>query len=91
LAKGLSGKSFTKEASMFLVVSSVLLASALTASQKFDWRDVVISTLATAPVVAGMLVGQKLRDAVPADAFKKLVVLVVLLSGAQLAWKGVFG
>lgn len=91
LAKGLSGKAFTKEASMFLVVSSAMLASALTASQKFDGRDVVISTLATAPVVAGMLVGQKVRDAVPADAFKTLVVLVVLLSGAQLVWEGMFG
>jgi len=37
-----------------------------------------------------MLVGQKLRDAIPADAFKKLVVVTVLLSGAQLVWKGVF-
>ena len=91
LAKGLNGKAFTKEASMFLVVSSVVLASTLTSSQKFDWRDVLISSLATAPVVAGMLIGQKLRDAVPADAFKKLVVLVVLLSGAQLVWNGVFG
>ena len=91
LAKGLSGKAFTKEASMFLVVSSVLLASALTSSPQFDWRDVLISTLATAPVAAGMLIGQKMRDAIPADAFKKLVVLAVLLSGAQLIWKGVFG
>jgi hypothetical protein len=90
LAKGLSGRAFTKEASMFLVVSSVLLAAALTASQRFDWRDVLISTLATAPVVAGMLVGQKVRDAVPAEAFKKLVVLAVLLSGAQLVWNGMF-
>jgi uncharacterized membrane protein YfcA len=90
LAKGLSGRAFTKEASMFVVVSSVLLASALTSSGQFDWRDVLISTLATAPVVVGMLVGQKLRDAVPADAFKKLVVLAVLLSGAQLVWKGLF-
>ena len=91
LAKGLSGKTFTKEASMFLVVSSVLLALALSASQKFDCRDVLISTLATAPVVAGMLIGQKLRDAVPADAFKRLVVLMVFLSGAQLVWEGMFG
>jgi uncharacterized membrane protein YfcA len=90
LAKGLSAKAFTKEASMFLVVSSVLLVSALTSSRQFDWRDVAISTLATAPVVAGMLAGQKLRDAIPADAFKKLVVVTVLLSGAQLVWKGVF-
>ena len=88
LAKGLRGRAFTKEASMFLVVSSVLLALALTSSPRFDWHDVLISTLATAPVVAGTLVGQKVRDAVPADAFKKLVVLVVLLSGAQLVWSG---
>lgn len=91
LAKGLSGKAFTKEASMFLVVSSVLLALALTSSQKFDWRDVLISTLATLPVVAGMLAGQKVRGAVPAGAFRTLVVLAVLLSGAQLVWKGVSG
>jgi uncharacterized membrane protein YfcA len=90
LAKGLSGKAFTKEASMFLVVSSALLALALTASRQFDWHDVLISTLATAPVFAGMLVGQKVRDVVPAAAFKKLVVLAVLLSGAQLVWKGMF-
>jgi uncharacterized protein len=86
LAKGLRGKAFTKEASMFLVVSSALLASALISSPRFDWHDVLVSTLATAPVVAGTLIGQKARDVVPADAFKKLVVLVVLLSGAQLVW-----
>ena len=91
LAKGLNGKAFTKEASMFLVVSSVLLASALTSSHRFDWRDVLISTLATAPVAVGMLVGQKVRDAIPAGAFKKLVVLAALLSGAQLVWNGMFG
>lgn len=91
LAKGLNGRAFTKEASMFLVVSSLLLASALTSSRQFDWRDILISTLATAPVVAGMLVGQKVRDAVPAAAFKRLVVLAVLLSGTQLVWKGIFG
>jgi uncharacterized membrane protein YfcA len=91
LAKGLSGKAFTKEASMFLVASSILLASALMSSRQFDWRDIVISTVATAPVVVGMLVGQRLRDVIPADAFKKLVVLTVLLSGAQLVWKGTFG
>ena len=90
LAKGLRGRAFTKEASMFLVVSSALLALALISSPRFDWHDVLISTLATAPVLAGTLVGQKVRDAVPADAFKKLVVLAVLLSGAQLVWNGMF-
>jgi uncharacterized membrane protein YfcA len=91
LAKGLRGRAFTKEASMFLMVSSVLLAAALTSSHQFDRRDVLISTLATAPVVVGMLVGQKVRDAVPVNAFRKLVVLAVLLSGAQLVWNGMAG
>jgi len=59
-------------------------------SPRFSWHDVLISTLATAPVLAGTLVGQKVRDVVPADAFKKLVVLVVLLSGAQLVWSSLF-
>jgi hypothetical protein len=54
---------------MFLVVSSVLLAAALSSSSRFDWRDVLISALATAPVVAGMLIGQQVRDAVPAYVF----------------------
>jgi uncharacterized membrane protein YfcA len=91
LAKGLSGRAFTKEASMFLVISSLLLTSALTSSRQFDWRDVLVSTIATAPVVVGMLAGQKVRDAIPAAVFKKLVVIVVLLSGAQLVWKGMSG
>ena len=40
LAKGLRGKAFTKEASLFLVVSSSLLAILVTASRQFSWLDV---------------------------------------------------
>jgi uncharacterized membrane protein YfcA len=43
LAKGLPGRTFTKEASMFLVVSALLLAATLTYSQRFDARDLAIS------------------------------------------------
>src|SRR2546423_1359698 len=49
LAKGLRGRTFTKEASMFLVVSALLLAGTLTWSQRFDLRDLVISVAAVAP------------------------------------------
>jgi len=62
LAKGLSGKPFTKEASLYLVVSSGLLAILLTASRQFNWLDVLVSTAATLPVVLGMYVGQQMRD-----------------------------
>src|SRR5204862_6081063 len=50
LAKGLRGKAFTKEASLYLVVSSGLLAIVLTASHEFSWLDVAGSTAAMVPV-----------------------------------------
>jgi uncharacterized membrane protein YfcA len=87
LAKGLRGKEFTKEASLFLVLSSALLAVLLASSSTFDWADVLVSAAALIPVAAGMLLGQKLRALVPADAFKKAVLVIVLLSGLGLVFK----
>jgi uncharacterized protein len=62
LAKGLRGKAFTKEASLYLVVSAGLLAILLTASRQFSWLDVSVSTAAMLPVVLGMSVGRHIRD-----------------------------
>src|SRR5262249_2663494 len=50
LAKGLRGKAFTKQASLYLVVSAGLLAILLTASRQFSWLDVAVSTAAMVPV-----------------------------------------
>ena len=90
IAKGLRGQAFTKEASLFLVLSAALMAIALASTQTFAWTDIVVSTVALAPVGLGMYFGQKLRDAIPAEAFKKFVLFVVLLSGLQLLQKGLF-
>jgi uncharacterized membrane protein YfcA len=62
LAKGLRGKAFPKEASLYLVVSAGLLAVLLTASRQFSWLDVSVSTAAVLPVVLGMCAGQRMRD-----------------------------
>ena len=69
LAKGLSGKTFTKEASLYLIVSAGLLAILLTASHQFSWLDVLVSTAATLPVGLGMYVGQHMRDKIAAQTF----------------------
>src|SRR5262249_16162418 len=50
LAKGLRGQAFTKEASLYLVLSSGVLALLLTASAEFSWLDVSVSTAAMLPV-----------------------------------------
>jgi uncharacterized membrane protein YfcA len=87
LAKGLRGKEFTKEASLFLVLSSALLAIFLSSNHIFNWADLVTSTSALIPVGIGMYLGQRLRDVIPANFFKRAVLVVVLLSGIGLIYK----
>jgi uncharacterized protein len=91
LAKGLCGKAFTKEASLYLVVSAGLLALLLTASSQFSWLDVSASTAAMLPVALGMYAGQHMRDRIAPETFKKLVLIAVVAGGAELLRHGFFG
>jgi len=91
LAKGLRGRAFTKEASLFLVVSAGLLAILLTASPQFGWIDVLVSMAATLPVVLGMYAGQRMRDKIAPETFKTLVLIAVVAAGAELVRHGFFG
>jgi uncharacterized protein len=90
LAKGLRGQAFTKEASLYLVVSAGLLAILLTASRQFSWLDVAVSTAAMLPVALGMYVGQHMRDKIAPETFKKLVLIAVIAAGADLLRHGFF-
>ena len=90
LAKGLRGKAFTKEASLYLVISAGLMAVLLTASRQFGWLDVSVSTAAMLPVVLGMYVGQQMRDKIAPETFKKLVLIAVIAAGAELLRHGFF-
>jgi uncharacterized membrane protein YfcA len=90
LAKGLRGKAFTKEASLYLVVSSGLLAILLTASHEFSWLDVAVSTAAMLPVALGMSVGQQMRDRIAPETFRTLVLIAVIAAGAELVRHGFF-
>jgi uncharacterized protein len=87
LAKGLRGREFTKEASVFLVLSSVLLAIFLASSRRSSWADPVISTGALIPVGIGMYLGRRIRDVIPADFFKRAVLALACLSGLGLICK----
>jgi uncharacterized protein len=90
LAKGLRGKAFTKEASLYLVVSAGFLAILLTASHEFSWLDVSVSTAAMLPVALGMHVGQHIRDKIAPETFRKLVLIAVIAAGAELLRHGFF-
>ena len=88
LAKGLRGKAFTKQASLYLVLSAGSLAILLTASREFTWLDASVSTAATLPVVLGMYLGQRLRDKIAPETFKKLVLSAVIAAGVELLRHG---
>jgi len=88
LAKGLRGQAFTKDASLYLVVSAGLLAILLTASRQFSWLDVCVSTAAMLPVVLGMYAGQQMRDKIAPETFKTLVLIAVIAAGADLLRHG---
>ena len=90
LAKGLRGQAFTKDASLYLVISSGLLAIVLTASHAFSWLDVAVSTAAMLPVWLGMSVGQRMRDKIAPETFRTLVLIAVIAAGAELVRHGFF-
>ena len=88
LAKGLRGQAFTKEASLYLVVSSGLLAVLLTVSRQFNWLDVSVSMAAMLPVALGMYAGRHMRDKIAPEIFRKLVLIAVIAAGAELVGHG---
>jgi uncharacterized protein len=70
------------KASLYLVVSSGLLALLLMASRQFSWLDVSVSMAAMLPVAIGMYAGQHLRDKIEPETFRKLVLIAVIAAGA---------
>lgn len=87
IGRGLRGKAFTKEASLFLVIASGMLAIILGSSESVSSYEWGLSVAALMPVGLGMLFGQRLRDWISPEAFKRLVLIVVILSGAGLVKK----
>ena len=52
-----------------------------------DQELVVLSSLATLPVVVGLFVGEALRKRVSDARFRKMVLVVLLLSGGAMLWR----
>jgi len=88
IGKGLRGAAFTKEASMFLVIASAVLAIVLGSSQHIGAQEWGLSLAALLPVSAGMLLGQRLRGVISPEVFKRLVLVTVILSGLGLIKTG---
>jgi uncharacterized membrane protein YfcA len=84
MALGLSKERFVQYSSMFLVVAATLMTLALGGAGALGWRDALISTCAVIPILIGMRLGTQLRAFVSPPLFRRLILLVVMVSGVHL-------
>lgn len=84
LALGLKRDQFVQYSSMFLVLSAMVMTAFLGGRGVMDWRAAAISTLATLPIFAGMWAGGFVRHYVSQELFRKLILIVVAVSGSQM-------
>jgi uncharacterized membrane protein YfcA len=84
LAKGSTGKRFTKEIALVLVISLAVLVITFGQSHRANPRDLLISALASIPVVAGILLSRPLRDAIPPKGFRILVLVFIFIAALQM-------
>jgi uncharacterized membrane protein YfcA len=87
IATGATGKTFTKQIAIILVVSIVTLVLTFSGGAHASWTDLAISACASVPVIAGILLARPLRDRLPPAAFRVLVLVFVLAAAAQMIWK----
>lgn len=72
---------------LYTVAAACLLVAGV--SQKIAGAyELVLSTLAMIPVYAGMRVGRRIRDKTDPELFRKLVLGVVLITGANMVRQG---
>jgi uncharacterized membrane protein YfcA len=84
IATGSTGKRFTKEIALVLVISITVLIAAFGQSHHASRSDIVISALAAIPVVAGIIAGRPLRDALPPKMFRIAVLVFIIVAAVQM-------
>jgi uncharacterized protein len=87
IATGATGRAFTKQIAIILVVSVITLVVAFGGGLHAKWIDLAISALASVPVIAGILLARPLRDRLPPAAFRSVVLVFVVAAAVQMIWK----
>ena len=84
---GLDKERFVATISFLYIACVVPWAIMLAWFGILDHELVVLSSLATFPVVVGLFVGEALRKRVSDARFRKMVLVVLLLSGGAMLWR----
>ena len=84
---GLDKERFVATISFLYIACVVPWAIMLAWFGILDQKLVVLSSLATLPVVVGLFVGEVFRKRVSDARFRKMMLVVLLLSGAAMLWR----
>jgi len=87
ISSGATGREFTKQIAIILVVSIVTLITTFTHGAHANAADLVISAAASVPAIAGMWLARPLRDNLHPLAFRAVVLVCVLLAAGQMIFK----
>ncbi|MCA8251846.1 sulfite exporter TauE/SafE family protein [Burkholderia sp. AU31624] len=91
ISSGATGRVFTKQIAIILVVSIVTLITTFSGAAHASGADLAISAAASLPAIAGMWLVRPLRDKMSPKRFRMVVLLFVLVAASQMIWKsGVF-
>jgi uncharacterized membrane protein YfcA len=89
LATGATGRRFTKEIAIVLVISVAMLIVVFGESRHAAPTDLLISALAAVPVVAGIILGRPLRDALSPRVFRIVVLVCIFLAAVQMVFRAI--
>ncbi|MGU7780016.1 sulfite exporter TauE/SafE family protein [Burkholderia sp. PU8-34] len=87
ISSGATGRVFTKQIAIILVVSIVTLITTFNGAAHASGADLAVSAAASLPALAGMWMVRPLRDKMPPRTFRRVVLLFVLVAAAQMIWK----
>ncbi|WP_028227809.1 sulfite exporter TauE/SafE family protein [Paraburkholderia ferrariae] len=87
IATGATGRAFTKQIAIILVVSIVTLLTTFSSGAHANVTDLALSAAASLPAIAGMWLARPLRDGLHPLAFRMVVLVCVLAAAAQMIWK----
>lgn len=87
IASGATGRAFTKQIAIILVVSVLTLITTFSGGAHANGADLAISAAASVPAIIGMLLIRPLRDKLHPLAFRIIVLVCVAAAAVQMIIK----
>ncbi|MEO1459913.1 MAG: sulfite exporter TauE/SafE family protein [Pseudomonadota bacterium] len=73
---------------VFFLLTGVLLTGSFWAVGLLDWARLLAALACIVPSVLGMVVGNRIGRRIPQDAFRRAVLILLILLGANIALRG---